>query len=779
MSQIGNLRTVLFLVGFMVIISVSTLEPVYATTVPNPNLFVSAQNNPYDTNDYFSGPRVIEVTVKNPDIQNTNQIVTEPSVLINGKQLRMAQGVDGYWYAFFADSKQAQLADSTQPKGSGKGLDFGMFCSSVSAIAATGVDFSNTKGIAIPSSASGATDGSSSPTAIISSTCSGPVDGSIKSISGSSVLNHVVRKAPYLNQMNGVSGGKNGQIGINQNAWPVIQLYDFSTIPTNIVIDYQKNTGDQIVNLTFDRTPSGTYSMNSYTDTSTQPTQDFLNIVDNQLSIDPTDVNSWTWTTNPSSNALYYEAFDSNGNPDADGTIGMQNLLGKPNTSNSMGNLTGFLFNNNEGKLTVSGGNFQTNGLQKLNSLGGTNSIPASSGPMTLLESSTKKGSFANYDANFKTDLIGTFTLTTYDDMSRTWTQSLIGSVFPSPPRYPIANSVSVTTNEYNSTKITLSATSFDGNPLTYSIVSNPAHGTISSINSANCLTSSSPSGETVSTQSSCTVIYTPNFDYAGTDSFTYKAQTQFLSSNATTISITVNGISLTPSAIVGPNQIVNAGTTVTLNGSSSIDPRYNESLKYITSNSVPLPLSNYLKYSWTQTAGVPVILSSSSVANPTFVAPSTTNGIILTFTLTVTDQGTSTSSPVTITVKPSSISQTVQNTTITTQVQNQTNHSLQNNASQQIIPQQTSNIPSWVKGNAKYWHDGTLGDDEFEKGIKYMIDNKIIKTDKKTQTNSGLKSIPKWIKSDAGWWADGTISQDDFLKGIEYLVEKGIINVK
>jgi len=37
---------------------------------------------------------------------------------------------------------------------------------------------------------------------------------------------------------------------------------------------------------------------------------------------------------------------------------------------------------------------------------------------------------------------------------------------------------------------------------------------------------------------------------------------------------------------------------------------------------------------------------------------------------------------------------------------------------------------------------------------------------------------IPGWIKNNAKWWSEGLITEDDFVKGIEYLVEKRIIQV-
>lgn len=37
---------------------------------------------------------------------------------------------------------------------------------------------------------------------------------------------------------------------------------------------------------------------------------------------------------------------------------------------------------------------------------------------------------------------------------------------------------------------------------------------------------------------------------------------------------------------------------------------------------------------------------------------------------------------------------------------------------------------------------------------------------------------IPAWVKNTADWWSQGLITEDDFLKGVEYLVEKRIIRV-
>jgi F5/8 type C domain/Bacterial Ig domain/Calcineurin-like phosphoesterase len=85
----------------------------------------------------------------------------------------------------------------------------------------------------------------------------------------------------------------------------------------------------------------------------------------------------------------------------------------------------------------------------------------------------------------------------------------------------PVANNQAVTTTKNTAKAITLTATDADNDPLTYSIVTPPAHGTI-----------------TAGTGASRT--YTPNTNYVGPDSFTFKANDGTADSNTATVSITV-----------------------------------------------------------------------------------------------------------------------------------------------------------------------------------------------------------------------------------------------
>ena len=93
-------------------------------------------------------------------------------------------------------------------------------------------------------------------------------------------------------------------------------------------------------------------------------------------------------------------------------------------------------------------------------------------------------------------------------------------------------------------------------------------------------------------------------------------------------------------------------------------------------------------------------------------------------------------------------------------------------------VTQPNTHIPSWIKNNAKWWAQGTLTDDDFTKGIQYMIKNGIMKIPQSHSDSSLSQQIPNWIKTNAGWWASGQISDDDFVKGIQYLANSGVIHV-
>lgn len=51
-------------------------------------------------------------------------------------------------------------------------------------------------------------------------------------------------------------------------------------------------------------------------------------------------------------------------------------------------------------------------------------------------------------------------------------------------------------------------------------------------------------------------------------------------------------------------------------------------------------------------------------------------------------------------------------------------------------------------------------------------------KTDTKTTTKTTDSKIPDWIRNNAKWWGDGLITDQDYIKGLQYLISQGILKV-
>src|SRR5207247_2182474 len=93
----------------------------------------------------------------------------------------------------------------------------------------------------------------------------------------------------------------------------------------------------------------------------------------------------------------------------------------------------------------------------------------------------------------------------------------------------PVASDQAIVTAEDTAKTITLSETDVEGSPLTYAIVTGPAHGTLSG---------TAPS-----------LTYTPALNYNGADSFTFKANDGSLDSNVATVTIAVAAVNDAPVA--------------------------------------------------------------------------------------------------------------------------------------------------------------------------------------------------------------------------------------
>ncbi|MDA7942700.1 MAG: peptidase [Nitrosopumilus sp.] len=86
--------------------------------------------------------------------------------------------------------------------------------------------------------------------------------------------------------------------------------------------------------------------------------------------------------------------------------------------------------------------------------------------------------------------------------------------------------------------------------------------------------------------------------------------------------------------------------------------------------------------------------------------------------------------------------------------------------------------IPDWVKTSAGWWAEGAIPDDEFARGIAYLIGEGFIDVEIPESSGAAGGGIPDWVRSSAGWWAEGAIPDSDFASGIGHLVSVGVIVV-
>ena len=158
----------------------------------------------------------------------------------------------------------------------------------------------------------------------------------------------------------------------------------------------------------------------------------------------------------------------------------------------------------------------------------------------------------------------------------------------------PVAAAQSVTIVEDTAKAITLAATDADGDAMTYAIVANPAHGTMSGSGSAR--------------------TYTPVANYHGADSFTYKVNDGTVDSNPATVSITVTTVANATPVISAASALTSpvTGTTTVLAATATDDAG-----------------ESALTYAWTATGPAAVAFSAANTnaakaATATFIKAGT-----------------------------------------------------------------------------------------------------------------------------------------------------------
>jgi len=87
--------------------------------------------------------------------------------------------------------------------------------------------------------------------------------------------------------------------------------------------------------------------------------------------------------------------------------------------------------------------------------------------------------------------------------------------------------------------------------------------------------------------------------------------------------------------------------------------------------------------------------------------------------------------------------------------------------------------IPDWIRNNAKWWSASQISDEDFVKGFEYLVQNGILHIPQSSKVDSASSGqIPSWLRNNVDWWSQGLLSDDKFVKGIQYLASNGIIKV-
>jgi hypothetical protein len=417
-NEIGRKITSLTLMTIMIVGGMTYALPgkmmpaAYAQA--NANLFVSVENS--FTPDRFGGAMVVEVVVNDPALKDRDKPTAEPDVTVNGKDLRMVQATDGSWYAYFTDTTVAKSADalsiSTLP---GTSLDFGKGCNAATAqtaVANAGTflgTFADTEGVYFDSN-----NGQADVPGTLSTTCPVP------SAAANNNTNNVVREPKTPTNPSGTNL-KVGQIGIDANVWPFIQLYSFA-FKGDAKIVYNIGGGSpQTVTLVYDNKLDNFAKLSIDRASYPQGADVHMIISDNWLNVDPTDEDSWTFGTNSTNSTTVYQVTDENGQntKGADSVGGTPNLQGNLTQLNAGTNLLGVvkinynpnnagvdsvldLFDNADQNITQSLAGPARVVVNGGNSTGApsdvTRNLGQNSAPVTFVETEATSGLFQNTD---------------------------------------------------------------------------------------------------------------------------------------------------------------------------------------------------------------------------------------------------------------------------------------------------------------------------------------------------------------------------------------------
>ena len=219
------------------------------------------------------------------------------------------------------------------------------------------------------------------------------------------------------------------------------------------------------------------------------------------------------------------------------------------------------------------------------------------------------------------------------DDAGNANTSNINAFTIEPPNSAPVAQNATVMTPEDTPLVDTLVATDSDGDPLTYSVVAQPAQGAVTITNAA-----------------TGAYTYTPNADYNGADSFTFRVNDGLANSNIATVNITVTPVNDLP---VAQNGTLSTSEDTVGNGTLTATDIDGDALTYSIA---------------TQPANGTVTITNASTGAYTYTPNADYNGAD-SFTFRAND-GTADSNiaTITITVNPANDAPVASNDAISTQ---------------------------------------------------------------------------------------------------------------
>ena len=79
----------------------------------------------------------------------------------------------------------------------------------------------------------------------------------------------------------------------------------------------------------------------------------------------------------------------------------------------------------------------------------------------------------------------------------------------------------------------------------------------------------------------------------------------------------------------------------------------------------------------------------------------------------------------------------------------------------------------------AKWWSLTQISDQDFVKGLEYLVQHGIIQVPENQSSEGASESeLPSWLRKNAGWWSQGLLSDDEFFKSIQWLINNKFIKI-